>query len=119
MNNEGRIVELLEALVNWTKVTSFPHVKNLLLEVLTSPEEKIAYHVSDGEKTSRDVADLAKVSQPTISKWWKVWIKLGIAKPVQVRRGDRAKSIFPLDEFGIQVPEIKVTSNENGEHMGE
>ena len=111
-NEESRVVELLEELVNWTKVTNFPHVKNVLLEVLASPEEKIAYHVSDGEKNSRAVADIAKVAKATITRWWKTWIKLGIAKPVKVRRGDRAQSIFALDEFGIPVPEIKVTNNE-------
>jgi hypothetical protein len=117
MTKEDKIIALLEELVKWTKVTSFPHVKNLLLEILGSPEEKIAYQSSDGERSSRDVAEIANVSQFTIAKWWKIWIKAGIADPVQVQRGERAKCIFSLDEFGIQVPEIQVTikGNKGGE----
>lgn len=103
MNNEDKIVELLEELVKWAKVTGFTQVKNLLLEILPSPEERIAYQSSDGERTSRDVAEIAKVSQPTVSKLWKIWIKAGIADPVKVQRGERAKHLFSLDDFGIEV----------------
>ena len=108
------MVELLEELVKWTKVTSFPHVKNILLAILASPEEKIAYQSSDGERTSRKVADMANVSQPQISKWWKTWIKAEIAEPVSVQRGERAKRIFSLEDFGIEVPVIKATTADKG-----
>lgn len=103
MNKEDRMIELLEELVKWTKVTGFRQVKNLLLDILTSPEEKIAYNSSDGERTSRDVAEIAHVSQYSIAKWWKTWIKAGIAEPIQVQRGERAMHSFSLEDFGIEV----------------
>jgi DNA-binding PadR family transcriptional regulator len=100
------MIELLEELVRWTKVTSIPHVKKLLQEILQSPEEIIAYQISDGEKTSREVADVANVSQSSIAKWWKAWINAGIAESTSVQRGERARRIFSLDDFGIEVPKI-------------
>lgn len=106
MSKENRIVELLEELVRWTRVTSFPKVKDLLNRILTSPEEKVAYQSSDAEKTSRKVAEMANVSKFTILKWWTAWTKAGIAESISVQRGDRAKRIFSLDDFGIEVPEI-------------
>jgi len=107
VNKEDRMIELLEELVKWARVTSFPKVKELLIGILVSPEEKVAYQSSDGEKTSRDVAEIANVSHPTISIWWKAWIKAGIAESVSVQRGERAKRIFSLDDFGIEVPIIE------------
>jgi predicted HTH transcriptional regulator len=101
MNKKDRTVELLEELVKWTRVTSIPHVKQLLSEILASPEEKIAYQSSNGKRTSRQVAKQANVSQKTVSLWWKKWIKAGIAEPVSARRGKRAKRLFSLSDFGI------------------
>jgi len=115
MNYDERIVQLLEELVNWTRVSSIPRVKELLLEILASPEERIAYEISDGKKTITQVANQANAATGTISGWWKKWIKAGIAEPVSVRGGTRARRIFSLDDFGIEVPKIvKKSSNVKG-----
>lgn len=117
MSKEDRMVELLEELVRWTRVTSFPKVKDLLIGTLTSQEEKVAYQSSDGEKTSREVAEMANVSKFTILKWWTAWIKAGIAESISVQRGERAKRIFSLDDFGVEVPIIekpKIEEREEG-----
>lgn len=37
---EERVIELLEELVKWTKVTSIPKVREILDELVKSPEEK-------------------------------------------------------------------------------
>ena len=100
------MVELLEELVKWTRVTSIPHVKKILLEILPSPEEKNAYQSSDGKKSSKEVANLANVSYVTITLWWKKWIKAGIAEGVSAKGGKRARKAFLLDDFGIEVPKI-------------
>lgn len=107
VSKEDRMIELLEELVKWTKVTSIPSVKKLLLEILPSPKEKIAYQSSDG-KTRKEVAKLADVSGFAISSWWKKWIRAGIAEAVSARGGGRrAIRSFSLDDFGITVPELK------------
>jgi len=116
MNREDRMIELLEELVKWTKVTNIPHVKNLLKEVLVTPEEKIAYEKSDGKKTVRQVAKQVNVGKSTISGWWKNWIMAGIAKPISAKGGgQRAKKLFSLKAFGIKVPKlVKKSSNIKG-----
>lgn len=115
MSKEDRMIELLEELVKWIKVTSIPTVKELLLKILESPEERVAYQSSDGERTTRSVGDIANVGHYKIADWWRAWIKAGIAEPVSVQRGERAKRIFSLDDFGIEVPVIEVaTAQERG-----
>jgi DNA-binding MarR family transcriptional regulator len=112
VSEKDRTIELLEELVKWTKVTSIPEVKRLLLEILSSPEEKIAYQSSNGETTGREVADKANVTQPTVAKWWKKWVRVGIAEAVSVRRGKRAKRLFSLNDFGIEVPTLEEATEE-------
>jgi len=114
MSKEDRMIELLEELVKWTRVTGIPHVKKLLLDVLTSPEERVAYQSSNGEG-SKEVAKLANVSHVTITSWWKKWIKAAIAEPLSVKGGKRAKRVFSLEDFGIDVPTIDRTRKEEGE----
>lgn len=109
MSKEDRTVELLEELVKWTRVTSIPQVKKLLLEILASPEEKVAYQSSDG-RVSKKVAKEADVSYATVTLWWKKWVKAGIAEPISARGGQRAKRVFSLDDFGIEVPKIVKSS---------
>jgi len=112
MSKEDRMIELLEELVKWIKVANIPSVKQLLLDTLQKPEQKIAYHASDG-KTTKEVAKVANVSNFTISKWWENWTKVGIAEAVSVRGGGkRAIRSFSLDDFGIEVPVTKETEEE-------
>ena len=102
--SQEKVVELLIEILKWIKITSFPQVKRLLLEILPSDEEKVAFHYSDG-RSSQQVADLAGVSYVTVTKWWKIWYKACIAEAINVRGGDRAKRIFSLEDFGIEVPQ--------------
>lgn len=104
-SEKDRMIELLEELVKWTKVTSMPHVKKLLEEILTSPEERVAYESSDG-KSSQEIAKLANISYPTVTVWWKKWTKAGLAESISARGGQRAKRLFSLIDFGIEIPKL-------------
>lgn len=106
LSKEHQMIQLLEELVIWTKVTSIPYVKKTLEEILHSPEEKIAYQASDEKTTYRQVAKLANVGLSTISRYGKKWIKSGIAKAVPTKGGgQKAVRLFSLEDFGIEIPQ--------------
>ncbi len=114
-DKQDRIVELLQELVMWTRATSIPKVQEALSILLQTDEQKRAYYYSDGQRNRNEVASLAGSRGPTVSRWWKTWIGAGIAEPMGVQRGDRAKSIFPLEEFGIKVPALIKGEREENE----
>jgi len=114
-----RSVELLQELVKWTKVTSIPQVKKLLLDTLTTDEYKVAYENSDGEKNTRDIAAIVHKGHNTVASWWKSWIRLGIAESVSAHRGPRAKRLFSLEDFGITLPVLQVESPADEENQSE
>ena len=112
LSKEDQMIQLLEELVRWTKVTSIPQVKKLLEEILQSPEEKTAFQASDGSRTQGEIAKIAGVSQMTVSNYGKKWVKNGIAKPVSAMGGQRAMRLFSLEDFGIEVPEASLKPRE-------
>lgn len=105
-DKQDRMIELLEEMLKWTKVASIPNVKKLLLEILPGHEEKRAYHYSNG-RGSREVAKFAGVGHVSVTRWWKTWVRVGMAKFVSAKRGKRAKREFSLEDFGIEVPQLK------------
>jgi transposase-like protein len=109
-DKEDKMIEILEEMLRWTRVTSIPQVKQLLLETLPSAKEKTAYHYSDG-RDSRAISRATGVPFSTVARWWKRWIRAGIAEPVGAKRGDRAKRVFSLEDFGIEIPIAEVCSS--------
>ncbi|WXG39840.1 MAG: hypothetical protein WED07_03280 [Candidatus Freyarchaeum deiterrae] len=110
-DKQDRTIEILEEILKWTRVTSFSQVKKLLLEILPSYEEKVTYHHSDG-RGSQEVAKFAGISHVTVTKWWKIWAKAGIAEMMSVKGGERARRIFSLEDFGIEVQQSKEIETE-------
>ena len=118
--NEQRIMEqldeiagLLRQLLLWTRVGAVPKVKELLEATLTKDEERLAYELTDGKQTQVQIAATIKVTQPTVSNWWKKWNGLGLTMESTAFPGRQMKC-FSLLEFGIRVPskaEIAQTSN--------
>jgi hypothetical protein len=105
--SEDRMIELLTELVKWTKVTSIPKVKEILEGQLPTPKEKLAYKYSNGTRTIRDVSELSGRDIGSLSKDWKQWVREGIAERIPEKRGDRARSLFSLEDFGIETPSDK------------
>ena len=104
-DNQYRIVMILEELLKWIKVTSIPFVKKLIFDSLPTNDDKIAYTLSDGIRTSRDVAGYVSLGYVAVASRWNSWIKLGIAEAIPVQGGGaRARRLFSLDDFGFSVP---------------
>lgn len=114
-NKLETIAGILNEILRWIRVKSKPLVREILMKELQEESDKIAYEQSDGEKTSRGVAEIAGIGKDAITSRWKKWIELGIAEPKSVRGGIRAKTIFSLEDFGIEVARPEDESNKETE----
>ncbi len=94
----------LDQLLKWTRFASLQQVRNLLTQNLTNDKELLVYELSDGKRTTREIAKLANIgSISTIVGYWKKWSKLGIVEPSQKRQG-RYQHFCSLEEVGIAIP---------------
>jgi len=101
-----KVVELLKELVKWTKVTSIPQVAQVLEEQVHSPAQRIVYKFSDGKRSRKDLSEMSGIDPADISRDWKKWARAGIAEQIPSKGGSRGKSLFSLEDFGLEVPDV-------------
>lgn len=104
--NEEMLATLKEML-KWVKFTGAKEVRNVLMNVLDTEQKRMIYHLSDGEHGTIEIGKLAKVSDGTVRLYWKTWSRLGIMEPMAVKGGTRYKKSFDIEDFGLNVPQIK------------
>jgi len=94
------IKDIMQKILKWIKYSNFQQVRELIKSF--SDEEKMAYQLTDGNRSRRDIAKELGISNSTIQGWWDKWFKLGIVEPSEKRKG-RPRRMFSLDELGIEV----------------
>ena len=104
LDKEDNIVELLEEILLWTKY-DFLEIKQKMIEHLDTDDKKIVYQLSDGKRSSYDIAEFITASRRSISNWWQRWFELGLVKQTEKYEG-RYKRLVSLTEMGIPIPEI-------------
>lgn len=113
------IIEKLNEISKWTKFQGLDKFKQTLLVSLKTDNERAAYELSDGVKTTREIAkEIGINSKSTIVAYWQKWNKLGIVDESQKFTG-RMKHLVSLEEVGIELPTVlrpkktpKVNKNE-------
>ena len=97
-----------ETLINFVKefLTIYKVInRKTILEILNTElknEQLIEiYQLTDGEKSSRELAGVLKnkCSHATVVNLWNKWAVLGIVSPAKQK--GRYKAIFNLSEFGL------------------
>lgn len=100
----NEVADLLNESLSITKVIHFQSIKTLLETNLDTKEKRLVYELSDGEKTVREIANLADVNISSISTWSQYWEQIGIL--TAVRGSDvkgRRKKLFTLASYGIKL----------------
>lgn len=113
MSENQRIIELLEELVKWRRFEGAQLAKKTLRELFVKDTEKIVYQYSDGRGT-KEIADLAGVSDFSVRSYWKKWNIEGLVVPSEKHKG-RFERVFSLEDFGIETPQTKVAQETNKE----
>ena len=101
--------QLLREILKWIRFAGMKEVKVVLSSTLDSETKIVIYHLSDGDKGSREIAEASGVSDWTVRNYWKSWARFGIVEPIKVGRGERYKKAFELEDFGIEVPQLTST----------
>lgn len=107
MGQSNEQTEILREILKWIKFTGAKEVKNVLMVTLDTEQKRLVYDLSDGNRGSMDIAKLAGTSDSTVRRYWASWARQGIVESMRVRGGERYKKSFELEDFGIEVPQLK------------
>lgn len=121
MPEDNEQIALLREIAKWLRFTGMKEVKSVLASALDNDQKKLVYHLSDGNNGSVEIAQQSGVSDFTVRNYWKQWSKLGIVEAIKVRRGDRYRKTFDLEDFGVDIPQARTTTqpNASGQPEGE
>ncbi len=97
---DEQAIDLLRELVSVYKLVNKPIVVQRLEEELSDPKQKLIYELSNGERSTREIAEIVgKISHSTIANYWKQWAKKGVMIPAE--REGRHKYAVDLKEYGL------------------
>jgi len=110
--SEKVLIEKLDELIFWTKLSVMPTVRKTIVDYLRSDIDKLVYGLSDGNRSTREIAQIISrggrdISHVTVARMWSKWSILNIVMPAQ-RRG-RCKKLISLESLGIEMPELEVS----------
>lgn len=116
MNNDD-LSEKLDELIFWTKFSALPTFRSLVIDTLRDDIDKLVYELSDGERSTRDIASTISnggrsITHTTVANMWRKWLVLSLVIPAE-RKG-RYKRPVSLESIGMEVPSLE-SGNEEGD----
>jgi len=102
--------EKLEELIFWTRFSALPTFRALLMDTMREDVDKLVYELSDGERSTRDIAHMIseggrRITHATVANMWQRWSLLSLVMPAE-RRG-RYRRVVSLESLGIEVPPLQ------------
>jgi len=103
------IATLLRELLKWSRFAGMQQLKSILTSTLASPQEKLVYELSDGERSTREIASMSGIGHTTVQRYWEKWRKVGIVEPA--KREGRFQRICSLEDVGLEMPTPPITQS--------
>jgi len=109
---ENDLLKELREQTKWLRILALPNLKKTVEENLTTIEQRRMYDLSDGKRSTYDVAkklltEGIKVSHTTVYNYWKRWSALGIVFPSEEYSG-RFEKIMDLKDLNLKDLNLKV-----------
>jgi len=119
LSDNEEVLKKLDELIFWTKFSAMSTFIPALRHALRDDIDKLVYELSDGEKTTRDIAEIVtksgrKLGYVTVTNMWEKWQQQNLVIPAD-RKG-RFKRVVSLATIGLKIPEVAAQSTEAEEH---
>lgn len=102
--SDQQVVELLSEILRWTKIGAL-NLKESLAQELLSEQQRLVYELTDGNRSTNEIATLSAVSQRTVMRWWQRWRELGFVDSSPRYQG-RVQRLCSLRMLGIPAPDV-------------
>lgn len=107
----------MDELVFWVKFSVWTTFVNILKATLRDDVDKLVYELSDGERSTREIAQLVsrgerRITHVTVANMWQRWAAVPVVMPVS-KKG-RFRRVVSLKSIGIEVPAYEGLPEERG-----
>lgn len=108
LSDNEEVLRKFDELIFWTKFSAMSTFIPVLRNALRDDIDKLVYELSDGERTTRDIAEIVtksgrKLGHVTVTNMWEKWQQQNLVIPAG-RKG-RFKRVVSLESIGIKIPE--------------
>jgi len=105
---DEKLIALVEEFLMLYKVINRQKIIDLLRAELKTDQAIEVYQLTDGEKSTRELAGMLKnkCSHVTVASLWNKWALIGLVVPAKQK--GRYKSVFDLFEYGISKSEVEL-----------
>lgn len=116
MSEAESLSDKLDELIFWTRFSALPTFAALLKNALRDDVDKLVYELSDGERSTREIAHLIsrggrRVTHATVANMWQKWFLMNLVMPT--RRRGRYRRVVSLESIGIEMPSMEVVHEES------
>jgi hypothetical protein len=101
-----RIERDVSAQLKWIRVAGMSQLRSIFEQNMKTNEEKLAYELSDGERSTRDIEKLTGIGRTKIGALWRKWYRMGLMERSAKYEGKRMARSFSLQDVGIEVPPL-------------
>jgi DNA-binding MarR family transcriptional regulator len=111
--------DILRDIRRWVKIIGIQEAKSVMNEALSAEDSqaqeelRIIYHLSDGEHSTRDIAEHVSVGRQAVSNRQSSWSKMSLLEKEHSRAP--YEHVISLEEAGLEVPEIPDPEEESDE----
>jgi hypothetical protein len=89
----------LRAQTRWLQILAIEALAPRARAVIKSPSHLRVYELTDGARTTREIAAAAGVGAATVSRLWSQWAREGLVAPSDHFEG-RSASVIPTSRLG-------------------
>lgn len=106
-NDFEELSEKIDELIFWVKYSTWKSFKMDLKVALRDDVDKLVYELSDGKRSTRDIADEIsktgrKITHTTVANMWQKWALSSLVIPAG--RSGRYRKVASLKAVEIQFP---------------
>lgn len=96
------LLKELREQTRWLRLLVIRTLRSEFGAALPTETQRRVYDLSDGIRTTREIAASAGVGAATVSRWWTQWVRQGLMMPSEVH-SSRWSHLATVDELGLGI----------------
>lgn len=101
--------EILSEILSWQRLQGIRILRDIIPSILDDDKKRKAYEMTDGKKSTKEIAKPLGVSKDVIVGWWREWFSQGIVNRVPQKGGGHplCKKIISIKDIVMDMKGLR------------